>query len=165
MEVIVTTAFWAGRFSSHTTAANSKMTHEDFSRTEEVKGSSNRSFGIVFAVVFLIVALFPLLDSWADFEKVRIWSLAISVAFLIVAFVRPGLLSPLNKLWLKFGLLLHKIISPLVLGMMFFLVLTPIALFMRMRGKDLLNLRTNTDDESYWIARSDEVPPSMKNQF
>lgn len=141
------------------------MTHEDFSREDKVKGSSNRSFGLVFAVLFLLIALAPLIHSWNAFEEIRLWSLGLSAAFFVVSFAMPRLLTPLNKLWLQFGLLLHKVVSPLVLGVMFFVALTPIALFMRLRGKDLLNLKTKSDDESYWIVREDEVPSSMKNQF
>ncbi len=137
--------------------------HEDFSREETPEGSSDRSFGFVFAVVFLIVALFPLLGDGG----VRLWGLALSAAFLVVALARPSLLSPLNILWTKFGNVLHKIVNPLVLGMVFFVVLTPTALLLRLFGKDLVGRKFDRERNSYWIERQPPgpSPESMKNQF
>ena len=121
--------------------------------------SSNRSFGIVFFVVFLLIAIYPILKN----EEARLWSLLISSAFLILGLVNSQILTPLNKLWFKFGLLLGKIISPLVMGLIFFLVVTPIGLIMRILGKDVLNLKYNKN-KSYWIEK--KGPKSrMKNQF
>jgi hypothetical protein len=126
---------------------------------DDIKVGSNRSFGIVFFVVFLLISLYPLINS----ENVRLWSLAVSCIFLILGILNSNLLSPLNKIWFKFGILLGRIISPIVMGIIFFLVVTPIAFMMRLLGKDLLNLKYN-DNQSYWIEKSG--PKSkMKNQF
>ncbi len=121
--------------------------------------SSNRSFGIVFFIVFLLIALYPLINN----EDIRLWSLLISSVFLIFGLINSQILTPLNKLWFKFGLLLGKVISPLVMGLIFFFVVTPIGLIMRALGKDLLNLKYNKN-KSYWIEK--KGPKSkMKNQF
>ena len=126
---------------------------------DEIKISSNRSFGIVFFIVFLLIALYPLLKS----NDLRIWSLIISFIFLALGLINSKILTPLNRLWFKFGLLLGKIISPLVMGIIFFVVVTPIGIIMRLLKKDLLNLKYNKK-ESYWIEKSG--PKSkMKNQF
>ena len=126
---------------------------------DDIKVGSNRSFGIVFFVVFLLISLYPLINS----ENVRLWSLVVSCIFLILGILNSNLLSPLNKIWFKFGILLGRIISPIVMGIIFFLVVTPIAFMMRLLGKDLLNLKYN-DNQSYWIEKSG--PKSkMKNQF
>ena len=126
---------------------------------DDIKAGSNKSFGIVFFVVFLLIALYPLLSN----ESIRLWSLIISIIFLVLGILNSNLLSPLNKLWFKFGILLGKIISPLIMGIIFFLVVTPIGLIMRLLGKDLLNLQYR-DYQSYWIEKTG--PKSkMKNQF
>ena len=123
------------------------------------KISSIRSFGIVFFIVFLIISIYPLLND----ENIRIWSLIVSVIFLILGLLKSKLLSPLNYIWYKFGLLLGKIISPLVLIIIFFIVVTPIGILMRILGKDLLNLKYS-NKKTYWVERSG--PKSkMKNQF
>ena len=126
---------------------------------DDVKIGSNRSFGIVFFIVFLLISIYPLINS----ESIRIWSLIISLIFLLLGLINSKLLSPLNKIWFKFGLLLGKIISPIVMGIIFFFVVTPIALLMRLIKKDLLNLNFNNNN-TYWIEKSG--PKSkMKNQF
>ena len=126
---------------------------------DEIKISSNRSFGIVFFVVFLIIALYPLIYS----GELRIWSVIISFIFLTLGLLNSKILNPLNKLWFKFGIFLGKIISPLIMVIIFFLVVTPIGLVMRMLGKDVLNLKFNKN-KSYWIEKNG--PKSkMKNQF
>ena len=126
---------------------------------DEIKISSNRSFGIVFFIVFLLVALYPLLKD----NDLRIWSLVISFIFLILGLINSKILTPLNRLWFKFGLLLGKFISPLIMGIIFFIVVTPIGIIMRLLKKDLLNLKFNKK-ETYWIDKSG--PKSkMKNQF
>ena len=126
---------------------------------DEVKISSNRSFGIVFFVVFLLIALYPLTYG----GEIRIWSLIISIIFLILGLLNSKILAPLNKIWFKFGILLGKIVSPLIMGIIFFLVVTPIGLIMRLLGKDVLNLKYNKN-KSYWIEKNG--PKSkMKNQF
>ncbi len=125
----------------------------------KVKIGSNRSFGIVFSIVFLLIALYPLING----ENLRLWSLIISIVFIVLGIINSNLLKPLNKLWFKFGLLLGKIISPFVMGIIFFVVVTPIAILMRLLRKDLLNLKFNKNN-SYWIRKSG--PKSkMKNQF
>ena len=110
--------------------------------------SSNKNFGITFFLVFLVVALYPLINN----ENLRILSLIISLIFLILGLINSKILTPLNKLWFKFGILLGKIISPIVMGIIFFAVVTPIGFFMRIIGKDLLNLKFN-NDKSYWIKK------------
>ena len=127
--------------------------------SNDIKIGSNRSFGIVFFIVFLLIAIYPLLSG----ENVRLWSLVIATIFFILGIINSGLLSPLNKIWFKFGLLLGRLISPLVMSLIFFLVVTPIALLMKLLKKDLLNLKFNKN-KTYWIVKSG--PKSkMKNQF
>ena len=126
---------------------------------DDVKISSNRSFGIVFFVVFLLIALFPLTYS----GEIRIWSIIISLTFLTLGLLNSKILTPFNKIWFKFGIFLGKIISPVIMGIIFFLVVTPTGLIMRLLGKDLLNLRYNKN-KSYWIEK-DGPESKMKNQF
>ena len=126
---------------------------------DEIKISSNRSFGIVFFGVFLLVSFYPLINH----ENIRYWSLFVSLIFLILGLLNSRLLTPLNRIWFKFGILLSKIISPLVMGVIFFLVVTPIGFLMKMLKKDLLNLKFNKN-KSYWIEKN-EPKSKMKNQF
>ena len=126
---------------------------------DEVKISSNRSFGIVFFIVFLLIGLYPLTYN----GEIRIWSLFFSLIFIILGLLNSRILTPLNKVWFKFGLFLGKIISPLIMAIIFFLVVTPIGLIMRLVGKDVLNLKFNTK-KSYWIEK-DNLKSKMKNQF
>ena len=126
---------------------------------DKIKISSNRSFGIVFFVVFLIISFYPLTNE----ENIRYWSLLISLIFLTLGLLNSRILTPLNKIWFKFGIFLGKMISPIVMGLIFFLVVTPIGFLMRMLKKDILNLKFN-ESNSYWIEKTD--PKSkMKNQF
>ena len=125
----------------------------------KLKASSNKSFGIVFFIVFLIIAFYPLTNQ-AD---IRIWSLIISLIFLLLGLLNSKILTPLNKLWFKFGIFLGKIVSPIIMGVIFFLVVTPTAYIMRILKKDLLNLKMN-DSKSYWIEKK-EPNSKMKNQF
>ncbi len=126
---------------------------------DDIKISSNRSFGIVFFVVFLLIALYPLIND----NQIRLWSFIVSLIFLILGLIKSRILTPLNKLWFRFGLFLGRIISPLIMGIIFFLVVTPIGFIMRILGKDLLNLKYN-NKRSYWIEKTG--PKSkMKNQF
>ena len=125
----------------------------------DVKIGSNRSFGIVFFIVFLLISIYPLINN----ESIRIWSLVVSLIFLVLGIINSNLLLPLNKLWFKFGIFLGKIISPIIMGIIFFLVVTPIGLIMRLIGKDVLNLKYS-NHKSYWIEKTG--PKSkMKNQF
>jgi len=126
---------------------------------DDIKISSNRSFGIVFFVVFLLIAIYPLTNG----DEIRIWSLIISSIFLILGSLNSKILTPFNKLWFKLGIFLGKIVSPLVMGVIFFFVVTPTGLIMRILGKDPLNLKYNLN-KSYWIEKNG--PKSkMKNQF
>ena len=126
---------------------------------DEVKLSSNKSFGVVFFIVFLLIGVYPLLKG----NDLRIWSLIISFIFLVLGLINSRILTPLNRLWFKFGLLLGKFISPIIMGIIFFIVVTPIGIIMRLFKKDLLNLKFNKK-ETYWIDKSG--PKSkMKNQF
>ena len=126
---------------------------------DEIKIGSNRSFGIVFFTVFLIIATYPLINN----GEIRIWSLILSLVFLILGLLNSKILYPLNKIWFKFGLLLGKLVSPLIMAIIFFLVVTPIGLLMRILNKDLLNLKFNKS-KSYWIKKN-EQKSKMKNQF
>jgi len=126
---------------------------------DDVKIGSNRSFGIVFFIVFLLIAFYPLLND----RSIHIWSLIISLIFLTLGIINSSILSPLNKIWFKFGILLGKIISPLVMGIIFFIVVTPIGILMKILKKDLLNLKYN-NNKSYWIEKN-EPKSKMKNQF
>jgi len=126
---------------------------------DDIKISSNRSFGIVFFIVFLLIALYPLIYS----GEIRVWSAIISLIFVILGLLNSKILTPLNKLWFKFGIFLSKIISPFIMGIIFFLVVIPIGLIMKFMRKDLLNLKYNKE-KTYWIEK--KGPKSkMKNQF
>ena len=126
---------------------------------KKIKTSSNKSFAIVFFTFFLIIALWPLIND----GNIRIWSLAVSIIFLILGIANAKILTPLNNLWFKFGLFLGKIVSPIVMGVIFFFVVTPTGIIMRLMRKDLLNLKKNNSN-SYWIEKKNENS-SMKNQF
>ena len=126
---------------------------------KNIKLPSNRNFGIVFFIVFLIIALWPILKQ----NEIRIWSLIISFIFFVLGLINSKLLTPLNKLWFKFGILLGNIISPIVMGIVFFLVVTPTGLIMRFFRKDILKLKKNSSD-TYWINK-DNIKSSMRNQF
>jgi len=129
--------------------------HEDLRRQGDVKRGSDRSFGLTFAVVFAIIALLPL----RHHLPVRWWALVIAVAFALAALAAPHVLAPLNKLWAKVGDLLHKITTPVIMGLLFFGALTPVAALMRLRGKDSLRLKRDTTSASYWIERKPPGPP------
>ena len=126
----------------------------------KVKMGSNRSFGIVFFIVFLIIGLWPTLND----GEIRIWSIVASIIFLILGLINSKLLTQLNILWFKFGKLLGSIVAPIVMGIVFFLVITPIGLIMKIIGKDLLNKRYNNKSKSYWINR-EKSKGTMKQQF
>ena len=126
---------------------------------KKIKIPTNRNFGIVFFIVFLIISIYPLLNS----ESIRYWLLIISLIFLILGIFNSSLLTPLNKLWMRFGILLGNIISPIIMGLVFFLVLTPTGLLLKLFNKDILKLKRNTR-KTYWITK-DSKNNSMKNQF
>ena len=125
----------------------------------EIKIGSNKSFGIVFFIVFLIISVYPFFFD----GNIRIWSLIISLIFLVLGLINSRVLTPLNRLWFKFGMFLGKFISPIIMGIVFFIVVTPTGLIMRAFKKDLLNLKKK-DSKSYWIKR-DKFNSDMRNQF
>lgn len=141
-------------------SANS--THEHAGAKTEVQMGSERSFGLVFAIVFAVIALWPLPGG----GEIRAWAMALSGAFVLAAMAAPRVLKPLNVLWFKFGMLLHHVVTPLVMGLLFFVTVTPIGLLMRATGKDPMRLKRGQTD-SYWIVRDPPGPAgdSMKNQF
>ena len=137
--------------------------HEDLARDEEVAGSSNRTFGLAFAFIFALIGGIGL---WLQHEYALWWFIA-ALPFLGCGLFYPRALAPLNRLWLKLGLLLYHIVNPLVMGIIFCLTIVPIGLVMRLRNKDPLRLKLDADAKSYWISRQPPgpAPESMKNQF
>ena len=127
--------------------------------SEDIKIGTNRNFGIVFFIVFLLIAIYPIFNE----DKIKIWALIISVIFLVLGIINSNFLSPLNKTWFKFGLFLGKIISPLVMCLIFFLIVTPIGLLMRILKKDILNLKFSKK-KSYWINKNN-LKCRMDKQF
>ena len=128
-------------------------------KSSNIKIGSNKSFGIVFFLFFLIVSIFPLFKD----GNIRIWSLVIAIIFLILALLNSKILTPLNKTWFKFGILLGSFVSPIVMGIVFFAIVTPTSLIMRVFGKNLLNLQKG-NKKTYWIEKS-KIKSKMKNQF
>ena len=127
---------------------------------EKIKIGSNKSFGIVFSIIFLLIALYPLIKS----SDIRFWSLLISAIFFFLGLINSFILTPLNKLWFQFGLILGKIFSPIIMGIIFFFVVIPKVLLMKILKKDLINLKFNNQIKTYWIEKND--PKSkMSNQF
>ncbi len=124
----------------------------------KIKRKNNITFGILFFIFFLIIGLYPLISS----GTIRIWSITVSLAFLIITIIKPNLFTSLNKLWIKFGILLGKIISPIVMGLVFFFVVMPIGILMKILKKDIMGLKRGAP--SYWITREDKIQ-SMKKQF
>ena len=129
-------------------------------KKSKIKISSNKSFGIVFFTVFLIIAIWPLLNGY----EIRYWSLIISIVFLILGILNSKILTPLNKIWLKIGILLGEFVSPIVMGIVFFLVVTPTGFILKLAGKNLLRLKKVNNINTYWIKKED-FKTSMKNQF
>jgi hypothetical protein len=127
-----------------------------------VRPGSDRNFGFVFAAVFALIGLLPLIGGHAP----RWWALAVGAVFLAVALVRPAILAPLNVLWFRFGMLLHRVVSPVIMAVLFFATITPLAVLMRALGKDPLRLKRSTGT-TYWIARDPPGPRagSLKDQF
>lgn len=139
------------------------MSHEDLTREHRVDGSSDRSFGIVFAVVFVAIGTWPILSAAAP----RWWAFTIAALIGLIALLRPALLAWFNRQWGRFGILLGRIVSPIALGLLFYGVLTPVGILVRLAGKDPLRLRRDTAAGSYWRPRVPPGPPpdSMTNQF
>ena len=123
-----------------------------------IKRKDNITFGILFFILFLIIGLYPLKSE----GLIRIWSVVLSLVLLIITIIRPNLFTFINKLWIQFGILLGKIISPIVMGLVFFFVVTPIGILVRVLKKDVMGLKKGVT--SYWITRKDKVQ-SMKKQF
>ena len=145
------------------TDSKTNAVHETMKRDEEVKGSSDRAFGMVFTGVFLIIGLWPLTGG----GNPRLWALIVAGLIGAAALMHPTILAPLNRLWTRFGLLLHKITNPIIMGLVFFVTVTPTALIMKMMGKDPLNRKIDRNAKSYWIDRQPPgpSPETMKNQF
>lgn len=139
-------------------------THERLKREETVVGSSDRAFGLVFAGFFALLTLLKLWRGWSAWGWIFLGAAA---AFAALALLAPGLLAPLNRTWLKLGLALHKVVTPIVMAMLFYLVITPMGVAMRLMGKDLLRLKRDPGARTYWIERQPPGPPpdTMKNQF
>jgi hypothetical protein len=137
--------------------------HESFARDEGIQSSSDRVFGLVMAGVLFVLALLPLLRG----RGMRWWSLAAAVAFLLSALLFPRVLRRLNWLWLKVGLVLHAIVNPVVMGLLFYLTVTPIGLLLRWLGKDLLRLHFDKTADTYWVERRPPgpTPDTMPRQF
>ena len=127
-------------------------------KDQKIKIGSNKSFGIVFFIVFLIIAFWPMLNG----NEINYWLLAISIVFLILGLINSKILTPLNKIWFKFGILLGNVIAPIVMGIIFFLIVTPTSIIMKILGKDLLNLK-KTKNQTYWNKKVNAS--SMKKQF
>lgn len=137
--------------------------HESLRDKDEVQVGSEKGFGIVFAVVFAIIALWPLIDG----APVRLWAAIAAAVFLVAAFIAQPLLKPLNLLWFKFGMLLYKVVNPVVMAFLYYTTVVPTGLIMRMVGKDPLNRQFDPKAKSYWIERDPPgpAPESMKDQF
>ena len=127
-------------------------------KLNKISKINNISFGILFFVFFLIVGLYPLISN----ETIRFWSVIVSLVFLIITIIKPNLFTFLNKIWIKFGILLGKIVSPIIMGLVFFFVVTPIGTLVRIFKKDVMGLKRGAS--SYWINREDKLQ-SMKKQF
>jgi hypothetical protein len=137
--------------------------HENYDREAPVEGSSDRSFGLVFAGFFAVVGGVQL---WSQAEA-WIWWFGVAGLFLAIAWLRPGLLAPLNRLWTRLGLLLFRVVNPIVMAILFYLVVVPVGLTMRLSGKDPMNRRHDSTARTYWISRDPPgpAPDTMKNQF
>jgi hypothetical protein len=127
--------------------------------SKDTKIPSNKSFGLVFFIFFLIISIFPLFKD----ENIIIWAVIFAIIFLVLGLFNSSILFPLNKIWFRFGILLSSFISPVVMGIIFFIVVTPISFIMKALGNDLLNLKKN-NKRSYWIEKS-KIKSKMKNQF
>ncbi len=137
-----------------------KRIHEELRSYSEIRMGSSSSFGWVFACAFLLIGLYPLLKP----EKgVHIWALGVSISLILVTLMKPDLLSPLNRAWCRFGILLQKVTNPILMGIMLYLLFTPIGLILRLFGKDILNIKLDKNATSYW--QMGKKPESMKRMF
>lgn len=143
--------------------ADGSRLHEDYHRVEKVEIGSDRRFGLVFCLAFAVIALWPVTAA----APPRGWALMVAVTFLAASLVKPNLLAPLNRLWLRFGLFLHRLIGPLLLALIFYVTVTPTGLIVRLLGKDPLKLRFDSEATSYWKDRrpSGPKPETMRKQF
>lgn len=139
------------------------MAHEDLNRHQHVEGSSDRAFGVVFAVLFVVIACWPLFYG----EAPRWWALGIAAILAMIAAVRPALLAGPNRWWTRFGLLLGNVVGPIAVGVLYYGVVAPFGVVMRLTGKDPLRLKLDPGADSYWIPRKPPGPPpdSLTNQF
>jgi hypothetical protein len=137
--------------------------HENFSREDSTQGSSDRSFGCVFTGFFAVLAFLPLLRG----KPFRPWPLAVSGAILLLTLIRPRLLHPLNILWTRLAVLISKVTNPIMTGLMFYVLFTPVAIVLRLMGKDLLRLKSEPAENTFWIPRDPPgpAPETMRNQF
>lgn len=137
--------------------------HENLAKKDEVKSGSDKSFGLVFAVFFSVIGLWPLLSA----EPVRLWSLILCVVLVLISYARPQILAPFNRLWFLFGRLLHRIVNPIFMGLIFYTTVTPIGLILRLLGKRPIPVNFDPDIQSYWIKREPPgpTPESMSQQF
>jgi Saxitoxin biosynthesis operon protein SxtJ len=140
------------------------VTHEDFSRTDKLKGSSDRSFGLVIGAAFLLIGTLPLLHAP---HQPRWWAIGVAIVLVALALSRPALLAPLNKVWQRLGLLLHRIVSPVILGLLFYTTILPVGALMRTFGKDPMRRKADPSADSYWVLREPPgpSPESMTQQF
>lgn len=139
------------------------QSHETLASFRKVSVSSNRKFGYTIGIILIVLSILPTL---LHHQPVRLWLLAPGVAMLVLALAAPASLGPINRLWFQFGLLLGRLTNPIVMGILFFAVLTPIGWLLRLRGHDLLRLRHDADADSYWIHRdADAAPMSLTKQF
>lgn len=154
---------WDADAAGYGTMGSSVNTHEDYAPRAEKRTSSDQSFGWVFAAFFAVLACVPLLHR----RPIRLWAIILSAGVLLLTLVRPSALHAANVAWSKLGELLGRIVNPVVMGALFFLVITPIALLMRLLSKDILRLKWNPNVASYWIPRDPPgpEPKTMINQF
>lgn len=140
-----------------------KRTHENWNEHAKIKLGSERSFGLLFALIFLIIGLWPFFSG----NNFRLWALGVSFVLILCAVFVPTILKPINMAWIKLGLIMHKIVNPLVLGFIFFFTVLPTGLIFRMLGKDILKLRFDPESETYWQQRKEPGPDpiTMKRQF
>ena len=140
-----------------------QVNHENLTTQDEVRRGSDKSFGLVFAFVFALLGLWPLLSA----QRIQLWPFVICILLVLVSFTRPQILAPFNKLWFLFGRLLHSFVSPIIMGLIFYTTVTPIGLIMRVLGKRPIPLKFNPETKSYWIKRDPPgpEPESMTQQF